>query len=738
MASENANAFLRSRRTALGVLAVLVLASIARPDDVLVAPGSDWRYLDDGSNQGTAWIGNGFDDSSWASGPAQLGYGDGDEATVVSFGPSASSKYVTTYFRHRFTVSNASRYLLLQLDLVRDDAAIVHLNGVEIVRANLPLAGVTFATEALTAIGGSAESILYPYFVPATLLLAGTNANVLAVEIHQAEPTSSDISFDLRLTGQTTLRTIRGPYLQNGTSDGVSVHWRTNAPVDGRVWYGSAPGSLDQVVDVPSSAYDHEVRITGLAPDTRYYYAVGTTSGTKLAGDDPTYRFRTAPPIGTKKPMRAWIIGDSGTADGGALAVRNAYLAYPGADETDVWLMLGDNAYVIGTDAEYQAAVFGMYEPLLRHTTLWSTRGNHETSAPVYYSLFGMPTVGEGGGVASGSEAYYSFDRGNVHFICLDSQGSDVAQTGAMYNWLRADLLSNGQDWTIAFWHHPPYTKGSHDSDTETRLIQMRSNFLELLEDHAVDLVFCGHSHAYERSFLIDGHYGLSTTFDPASHLKDSGDGAVGSGGPYVKAAAPHAGTVYTVAGSSGKVSGGTLDHPVMVTSLNQLGSVVLDVDGDRIDVRFLRTNGTIGDSFTLISHAIEGLTADVTTMSVTQGGAQKFTLDAGPAHAGETYAVLGSITGTAPGVAFPSGVTLPLTLDFYTSVTFLYANSPVFPGSFSTLDAQGRATAAVNLPSSIIHPSAVGLTIFHAFVTVDAAGVHRFASNAFPLTFLP
>src|SRR5262245_27883537 len=80
-----------------------------------IPTGAAWKYLDNGSNQGTAWIAPGFNDAAWSSGAAELGYGDGDEATVVSFGPNASAKYVTTYFRRVFTVVNAASFQSLTM-----------------------------------------------------------------------------------------------------------------------------------------------------------------------------------------------------------------------------------------------------------------------------------------------------------------------------------------------------------------------------------------------------------------------------------------------------------------------------------------------------------------------------------------------------------------------------------------------------------------------------------------------
>jgi hypothetical protein len=95
-------------------------------------------FLDNGTDQGTAWRSPNFDDSSWASGPAELGYGDGGEATVVSYGPNPGSKYITTYFRRAFSVANAADFQGLTLRVKRDDGVVVYLNGNEVYRDNIP------------------------------------------------------------------------------------------------------------------------------------------------------------------------------------------------------------------------------------------------------------------------------------------------------------------------------------------------------------------------------------------------------------------------------------------------------------------------------------------------------------------------------------------------------------------------------------------------------------------------
>jgi tetratricopeptide (TPR) repeat protein len=402
----------------------------------------------------------------------------------------------------------------------------------------------------------------------------------------------------------------RGPYLQLGTPTSVVVRWRTDTASDSRVAYGTAVGYLDTFVDDATLTTEHVVPVAGLSPDTKYFYSVGTTAG-PLAGDDDTTFVLTPPLAGTAKPTRAWVIGDAGTATAAQAAVRDAYVGYTGSRHTDLWLMLGDNAYSTGTDAEYQNGVFNVYPAMLRKSVVWPTRGNHDAihagGNNDYYDIFTMPTAAQAGGVASGTEAYYSYDYGNVHFVCLDSEGSDRTPGGPMMTWLRSDVSATTRDWVVAYWHHPPYTKGSHDSDNAGdsggRMRDMRQNALPILDSLGVDLVLTGHSHSYERSLLLDGHYGLSGTLVPAM-VVDGGDGREGGDGAYGKLTlgrGPHEGTVYAVAGSSGQISGGTLDHPAMFVSLNVLGSMVLDFDGSRLDARFLNSTGAVEDSFTVI-----------------------------------------------------------------------------------------------------------------------------------------
>ncbi len=168
---------------------------------VLVANGALWKYRDDGSDQGVGWSAPAFDDSGWTSGLAKLGYGEGParpERTVINGGP-ATNRFITTYFRHQFNVVDPNAFTNLIVKLLRDDGAVAYVNGVEVFRSNMPTGAVDYIT---VASSGAEDGILYfsSTNLSPTLLVPGQN--VLAVEVHQVAPTSSDLSFDARLLAQ--------------------------------------------------------------------------------------------------------------------------------------------------------------------------------------------------------------------------------------------------------------------------------------------------------------------------------------------------------------------------------------------------------------------------------------------------------------------------------------------------------------------------------------------------------
>lgn len=521
------------------------------------------------------------------------------------------------FFRTTFSLSDTNDLVALRVSHLIDDGAIFYLNGAEIQRVRMddgPVAYTTPASDSPQA--GDATAIEFFTLVGRALTNLVAGSNTLAARVHQHGTDSTDVVFGASLAAvrdpDPVSLLMRGPYLQACTPTSIVIRWRTDFEEGSHVACGTNLSSMGASFGDPTPVTEHVATLTNLTPDTVYYYSVGSVSNV-LAGGDTTCQFRTHPPPGTQKDLRIWVTGDAGTANDNARAVRNAFESANAGRAVDAWLQLGDNAYDSGTDAQYQAAMFDMYAERLRQTTVWTTMANHETYSTdwnglyPYLNIFTVPTLGQSGGVASHTELYYSFDIGMVHVVSLDSMVSDRTPSGAMAQWLQADLAANTNRWLLAIFHHPPYTKGSHDSDVEVELVEMRQHILPILESGGADLVLCGHSHSYERSFLLDGHYDDSSTL-ASDMLLDPGSGRESLGSAaYVKpehvAGQPlgHRGTVYVVAGSSGKISGGALDHPAMFLSQNTLGSVVLDITAERINAHFLRETGATNDWFSIV-----------------------------------------------------------------------------------------------------------------------------------------
>jgi acid phosphatase type 7 len=311
----------------------------------LVPAGSNWKYLDNGSNQGTTWTTSSFNDASWASGNAELGYGDDDEATVVSFGGNASNKFITTYFRKTFNLSNT--YPSYTLRVKRDDGIVVYVNGTQVFRDNInePFNYQTLANVSVTDDGATwIETML-----SSSVLQTGNNT--IAVEIHQSSAGSSDISFDLQLLGNTSNTVSRGPYLQMGTSNSMQIRWRTATASDSEVKIGTTFGVWTNIFRDNSTTTEHIVNLSGLSPNTKYYYTVGST--TEIIQSSTDHYFYTAPTIGNEQKIRVWATGDCGTGTATQTAVKNRFLNYIGSNYINLWLLLGDNAYGTGLDTEY-------------------------------------------------------------------------------------------------------------------------------------------------------------------------------------------------------------------------------------------------------------------------------------------------------------------------------------------------------------------------------------------------
>lgn len=416
-----------------------------------------------------------------------------------------------------------------------------------------------------------------------------------------------------------TPQILRGPYLQKATSTGIVIRWRTNVATDSRVYYGTAYTSATQIKDDAAVTTEHVVELKGLLPHTKYYYGVGSSAAT-LEKDTANYFF-TLPEAGKTGNYYIGVFGDCGNNSTNQRSVRAEFNRYVGGTYVNAWLALGDNAYTDGTDEEYQTGFFSLYRNRFRQTPVFPVPGNHEYANDSvkqrshripYYDIFTLPVNGEAGGQPSENPAYYSYDLGNIHFVTLDSYGVDSAghrlfdTVSRQVRWLKRDLDSNkNRDWIVVYFHHPPYTLGSHNSDTETPLIQLRQKLLPVLERYGVDLVLCGHSHVYERSALMGGHYGKSTEFTASFNISNTNGRYDGSSNACVYAKGEdNKGTVYVVTGSAGQLGGQQVGFPMAAMKYsNSLigGSLLLQVRDNRLDAKWICSDGPVRDQFTIM-----------------------------------------------------------------------------------------------------------------------------------------
>lgn len=432
---------------------------------------------------------------------------------------------------------------------------------------------------------------------------------------------------------------LRGPYLQSPTTSSIKIKWRTDVPTTSSITVSLPAGGFSQTYGDSTLTTDHTVLASGLTANTTYEYTVNAP-GNVLSG--PDYRFRTFLPASPTEttPFRVWGIGDFGKGNNEQKKVRDAFLNYTANNRPAFWVWLGDNAYPDGTDQQYQDYVFdGVhgYKNIMTWLPFLPAPGNHDYNSvsPIqssqpplqhngpYYQMVDVYKNGEAGGVPSGHELFYSYDYGNVHFVSLNSELGSLYNSShdwigvnlfssfngsPMTQWLHQDLAANTLPWTVVYFHQPPHSDGSHDSEAfwEVYMKAMRENFTPILEQYGVDLVLCGHSHVYERSYLMKGLHGNLSTFNPSMILQSTG-GSDATGGNYVKytdGPNPNQGTVYVVNGNSGsKETDPNLQHPAMFTGYGCdtcIGSLILDFSGNRVDGYHIDGNGVERDHFVI------------------------------------------------------------------------------------------------------------------------------------------
>lgn len=425
----------------------------------------------------------------------------------------------------------------------------------------------------------------------------------------------------------------RGPYLQMISSNSTRIRFRTDVDSKPSVLIGKTPNLLNRTIKQTISTKEHEITIDSLASNTRYYYKLVTT--TQTLGDS-TYYFQTAPAQGAKSKISFWSTGDMYPGPQ-QIETYEGFKKFIGNKYTNLYITVGDNVYMGANDADFQTNFFQVYQngPILKQSGVFPSIGNHDydyTSQKqddpsiAYFQNFSLPTQGELKGVPSNSEAYYSFDYGNVHFVCLDSYawGKDNQRLfdgpSEQLNWLTNDLKANKQDWTVVFFHYPPYTKGSYDSDAKNPdanynnrynipLVNLRNMLVPIFDKYKVDLVLTGHSHVFERSKPLLGHTGTSDTFDPKIHNPSSSSGKYNGDDnscPYLFDTNSQSGTIYVVNGVGGGTKNPLSDFPhkaMYYSNASVNGSFYVEIENNRFDAKFLNTQGEVLDKFTIFKN---------------------------------------------------------------------------------------------------------------------------------------
>lgn len=329
-----------------------------------------------------------------------------------------------------------------------------------------------------------------------SLLLAGCQSvsgagSQLATEEQSAEATKLPSNAEIR------------PYLQNVTSEGITVLWRSAKKELGEVTV-TAPGGQSRRLEEPGSGQDHRVRISGLQPATTYRYTV-SQAGRQVWSSS----FTTAHPRG-RNGFTFGVMGDMGKGTPEQFAIAREL----GKFDPDFTLLTGDIVYFRGAEGDYLPKYFKPYQDLIDDQVFFPTLGNHDILTWLgkpYFRFFELPT-----GTAEAASRYYQFSYGDVDFFGLDSNQA-FTKLLPQYRWVKGALAESTAKWKVVFFHHPPYSSGKHGDDKG-----VKEHLVPLFEQYGVDVVFAGHEHNYERTKPIKE---FDSTARPITYIVTGGGG---------------------------------------------------------------------------------------------------------------------------------------------------------------------------------------------------------------------
>jgi hypothetical protein len=278
-------------------------------------------------------------------------------------------------------------------------------------------------------------------------------------------------------------------------------------------------------------------------------------------------------------------------------------------------MTLGDNVYPKGTDEIYQKAFFDVYGDVLPYSFLYPAFGNHDAgfddkthsftafSYPktegTYFNNFELPTKSEGGGYPSWTEAYYSFEYGNAHFIVLDSFQLEHPKS-QMLTWLENDLKDTPKyRWKVVIIHNPIMSKFYKDGSYKKNLIEEQANLklVPLFDKYAVDLVMHGHIHDYLRSMPINA----SNDDKNQSKTKKISEFSLKQAKQQGKFARGQ-GTIYIIAGTAGSAwHNEKKELHSDIVNITKAGSLLLKMNDKKLEGYYIGEEPKVLDRFMIL-----------------------------------------------------------------------------------------------------------------------------------------
>jgi alkaline phosphatase D len=589
----------------------------------LIPFGSNWKYLDNGSNQGTAWRGSTFNDASWKSGRGAFGYGesDGRFRTVINSG--GSTKFITSYFRITVNIPNPAQYSTYFLNIKRDDGIVVYVNGTERVRDNMPTGTLAYNTLATTYAPDDGSSIL-PFPIPVSAFIAGTNT--IAVEVHQSSTSSSDKTFDLQLTGQTGAVVNEVIHKWSGAlrSNGVTVVAKMqNNSTNLKLVLSTSPtlsNPLFSGTGIANSANNKMVKLSysGLQPNTTYYYAIQDNGVTDNSTDDigsfttpssEAFSFRLTvgscaynsdhpvyDAILTKSPLFHVTTGDFHYANPNSSNIdehrspyeteilskkraSNFFSKTPFAYVWDDHDYCGDNSYGAETG---QANARQAYREYVPHYTLAEGTGNK----PIYQS----------------------FAIGRVYFILSDLRSSRTSSSmmgSTQKEWFKNQCLFAKNNGYIIAWVSS-VSFGGNTSDNWGGFKAERRELSNFFKDNNIKNLFILSGDAHMVAIDDGSNHDFSTTGNSSKYPVFQAAGLNVSGSTK--------GGTYSINGKSG----GPFPNPS--SSVGQYGVVdVTDNGGSNITIKFTgyRTQSNSSNESILVTYTFSRNLSSVTQQPV-------------------------------------------------------------------------------------------------------------------------